>query len=773
MAKDDKALFGKDKVEKAAVIENERANFKTLILRNPNHFGTLPDLGFKAVKAMSQNKNYEELTCIGLHPEGNRLQAVVNVKKSTGYDGGTCMEGSIEYVRFFVRRGRTWVDLGVSTFTSHDLPVGPLPVSYSVEIDMNEARKYCSVENIAEVRGILSWNHEPPAGDPNWLPVWGNALDVKVQIAPRSFFKVSIEDLIKDKLLTIDPSVLESIDLSGTIQPHPAPVSPTYTALKAKYQGKDVPGHRIGFTEVQKLARQLPNASVLREVAALRPKAGAVSAKADLENILIPQTVLSPNLAAILADLPSFADEWLKTQGDRTFEELDCVGYNPETRMLSGVLTIKRNSGYSGDLCDPGSTEYVGFWAFYDGSWNSLGSAQVQVHDLAAVSAGNTVKYAVYRAVNLPERLCGEIQGIPLRAILSWQTPPTGPDFVPTWGNVVNTNVQPIIIDVPLGDQRARLMRINRVTVTKIDADGFAQASDIAGDCSGKDSPFGGPLFIEGDFTVKSDAYFHPTTGEILPGQHPPAYKVFVQKDGAAAATQLVNSFNIAVFPVNPPIGNPAVTVTQAIQSLGGEQYYLYREGIVQAVNPRMLAVWEASGFEDGKYTIRVEGFVWNGAAYVPMATPAQTQKVHLYNGYLHTELDANGNPFTIKRPELELHITSPSGDCGDVKVGDTITGTYTVKDKFFGSLGIALVPITLNNVPQPINPVVPSGPTLYPAAGTNGTSGTWTLSTKSPKEMTPCGYTVVLHAWDRALVGNSCSGHYNQVAVGFCLRKP
>ena len=54
--------------------------------------------------------------------------------------------------------------------------------------------------------------------------------------------------------------------------------------------------------------------------------------------------------------------------------------------------------------------------------------------------------------------------------------------------------------------------------------------------------------------------------------------------------------------------------------------------------------------------------------------------------------------------------------------------------------------------------------------AVTTGMSGTWTLATNG---MTPCGYTIVLGAWDRALVGNSCVGHYNQIGVGFCLRAP
>lgn len=759
-----------DKKTAAVKVEQERASFKTLLLANPNYFGNMPELGFPAVKVMSQKTSYEELTCIGLHPEGNRLQAVVKVKRHSGYGGGPCTDGSVEHVRFFVRRPEPegWHDLGVATFTSHDLPAAsPLPVSYSVETDMDEARRYCTVENVVEVRGILSWNLEPPAGDAGWNPPWGNVLDVRVQVAPRSPIGLPLATLIEDKLLTIDPSILKAVNLQGTIQAADAP-EPAYAVLKEKYQGTDVPGHRFGFTQAQKLLDKPLSAALLAGMAVKDRKRGSVKAiKAEALPAIgeVADLTLASDLAGIFGNL-------FKTKGNTTFEQLDCVGYNPETRMLNGVITVKKNSGYSGDLCDPGSTEYVGFWVYHGGAWHSLGTAQVRVHDLAGVSPAKPVRYAVFRGANLPEVLCNDLTGLPLRAILSWQTPPTGPDFDPVWGNVVDTHVQPIITDVPIGDQRVRLMRINRVTITTIDSSGFAQFSDVAGDCSnGNDSPFGGPLYVEGDLTLKSDVYFNPHTGAILPGQHPPAYQVWVHKVGSPAApTQLTNSFNIAVFPVNPPPGSPAVTVTQAVQSFGGAQYYLYREGVIQAVNPRMLAVWEAAGLEEGAYDVEVKGFVWSGGTYVPLATPSQIKQVYVYNGYPHTELDASGGTFMIRRPQLELSIDPPVGDCGDVKVGETITGQYRVRDNFFGSLDIRIVPITLGGVPQPINPVIPPGPILYPAAGTKGTSGTWKVSTKG---MTPCGYTIVLDSWDRALVGDSCRGHYNQVGVGFCLRKP
>jgi hypothetical protein len=97
------------------------------------------------------------------------------------------------------------------------------------------------------------------------------------------------------------------------------------------------------------------------------------------------------------------------------------------------------------------------------------------------------------------------------------------------------------------------------------------------------------------------------------------------------------------------------------------------------------------------------------------------------------------------------------------------------VTDEFFSSVSVALVPITIGGIPQPENPVVLSGANfgqsevVYDTTNTNGTSGTFTLSTVG---MTPCGYTILLQAWDRALVSDSCSGHYNEDGVGFCLRK-
>ncbi len=747
-----------------------RKQFHSLVLGNPNYFGNMPDLGFKPVEILKGNTTYEQLTCIGLNPDANRLEAVVDIKQPSGYITDPCGTGSTEYVRFFVLRSDGWHDLGDTSFTAYDMPASPRPLSYSVSITMDELNRYCKIENIVTVRGILSWSWEPPAGDPNWTPPWGNVVDVRVQVAPWYLYKIPLAQLIKDEQIAIKPDLLANLNLEQTLQAEP-PKQYSYAQLKEMYADKGVPGHRFGFMAAQQLLKE-PLTSFIMPSPLVK---GKKAAAAELPVSPLSSIALGPELGAILAAIAA-------QKGDTTFEQLTCVGYNPATRMLGGVISIKRSSGYLSDLCHAGSTEYVGFWVFYDGAWHGLGTAQVTVHDLEAVDAGGPVEYAVFRGANLPEYLCGDVTGLPLRAILSWETPPADPNFDPTWGNVVDTHIQPLIGDAGVGDQRVRLMRINSVSVQGIsDITGLANPTGVAEDCNTavygnpiNDAPFGGYIYIEGDFAQKIDV-FDPNTGDVLPGTHPLLYQVFVTGP-TLPTTQLINSFGIGVLPADAAV---PITKTQAIQSNGVADTYVYMEGTLQVVNPRTLAVWPAGGLDEGLYQIEVIGYMWNGVSYVAL-TP-QTKNVYVYNGYPHTELVAGGGTINIQRPEVHLQITSPSGDCGDVEVGDEITGTFSVTDHFFGELSIGVVQITVGGVPQPINPVsvfdpgpavvLQPNPVIFEdtaQADTHGMSGTWTLNTAG---MTPCGYTVVLSSWDRALVGNSCSGHYNQIGVGFCLR--
>ena len=49
-------------------------------------------------------------------------------------------------------------------------------------------------------------------------------------------------------------------------------------------------------------------------------------------------------------------------KGNTTFEQMVCVGLNPPYDRLEAVVQIKAANGYGGDICGPGSLEYVRFY---------------------------------------------------------------------------------------------------------------------------------------------------------------------------------------------------------------------------------------------------------------------------------------------------------------------------------------------------------------------------------------------------------------------------
>jgi hypothetical protein len=749
----------------------ERANFKTLILSNPNYFGTFPKLGGPVVKAKAFDTLYEQLMCLGLNPQQDRLEAVVDIKQHSGYDTDACGAGSLEYVRFFVQQGATWVDLGSTSFNVYNLTTTPLPLSYSTSVEFDEPGKFCTTENILNVRAILSWGIEPPAGDANFTPPWGNVVNARVQVAPSLFFEVPIATLISEGVVTLSADALPEIDLTQSLPSKPlAPLG--FAELQAKYAGTNVPASRYGFVDALK-AIQAPILQSLPPVASSAAKAAKAIPAASISKL-----VAGAELGAILSAIEEPA-------GNTTYEELTCAGYNPQTRELEGVIQIKLNAGYSGGLCTAGSTEYVSFYAFVSSSWQALGTASVNVHDLAAVTPGNPLMYAVYRISNFIQMPCQDLTGVPLRAILSWQTAPTGPDFVPVWGNIVNTNVQPIIGAVGEGNS-IQLMRIGGVTIDFIhDSDHLAYPSTVAGDCQGFHSPFGGEQIVEGDFSPKIDV-FNPVTGLVLPGAKPIIYQVWVTRtDIPSAPFQLTNSFGIAIFPPSAP--DPPVNFTQSVQpapapvigGVAGTQYYQYMESDLQAVNPRTLAAFEAGGLTEGDYQIEVRGWAFDSGSgnYLPMVS--QDKTIHIYNGYPHTQFANVGGtlvPYTADCPQVAISLTSVP-DCASAPVGTQLTGSYSVTDEFFGALSIALVPITIGSSPALENPVVitadPGFATTYDAtsaSSTTGSHGTFTLDTTG---MAACGYTILLQANDRALVNSLCYNHWNEIGVGFCLTPP
>jgi|GEM_PF-185441 len=738
-------------------VEETRAQFTTLMLSNPNYFGTFPELDLPIIIEQTGNTTYEEAVCLGLHPDDDVLEAVVEIKRPFGYGSSPCGDGSIEYVRFYVERSPgVWEDIGVSSFRAYNMPNSAHPLCYTVTIDFDDARKYCTVENLLNVRAILSWNLEPPAGNPSWTPPWGNAIDAMVQIDPFKLEFIPVGDLVADQILQINSPVLSGIDLEKSLPTKPKEEL-SYAVLKKLYADAKVPKHRFGFKAAQAL------------------KAQPVTSKFLLQSA---QVNLSDEFSVIPSvDLSDIFDDLVATQGNTNYEELLCAGYNPSTKEVGAVLSIKRSSGFSGGLCTKGSTEYVGFWVHNGFTWIPLGVTNVQVYDLNSIGAGDTVEYAVIRPTNgVPEFPCEGLQGLRLRAILSWNTPPTGPNFDPTWGNVIDTFIQPP--DGQTGNENElRLFHINRAPIDSIN-DFTGRSTNLmpaSGECSGVDRPFGNLVFIEGDFLFKPHV-FNDQTGDVLGGANPLRYRISWKKAFTPDPfNQLTNSFSIRVYPKDPPPGPISVLKTQSTTPDGtGGVSYTYYESIFQAVNPRILGVWNVSNLENGLYTLVVEGLVWNGATYVVLNT--SVQNIYVYNGFPHqiTIPTEGGGTTMVDRLDPELMMTLSGGECGEFNVGDILSGSYQVRDEFFGSLGVNMVPITFGGTTfsNPVTITNPGvqipNPGIVPSVQT--VNGNWSLDTAG---LPACGYVVELGAWDRALVGMSCSGHYNRLGVGFCLKNP
>ena len=72
--------------------------------------------------------------------------------------------------------------------------------------------------------------------------------------------------------------------------------------------------------------------------------------------------------------------------GDTAWEEVTCVGYNPTQRQLTAVVSIKQTTGYSGGLCDAGSSEFVRFFVDWGAGLVDVGVTSFGVHDIPDVA---------------------------------------------------------------------------------------------------------------------------------------------------------------------------------------------------------------------------------------------------------------------------------------------------------------------------------------------------------------------------------------------------
>jgi hypothetical protein len=135
----------------------------------------------------------------------------------------------------------------------------------------------------------------------------------------------------------------------------------------------------------------------------------------------------------------------LNMNGDTAFEGLGCVSYIPLLDQLYASVQLKRDWGYSLNLHDSCSREYVRFYLSFDHgvTWHNEGLTASNVSD---EPGARPRIHLVTKRIELRERLQSAEHTPVVRAILSWNSPPPpdAPDWTPLWGNVLDTRIHTV-----------------------------------------------------------------------------------------------------------------------------------------------------------------------------------------------------------------------------------------------------------------------------------------------------------------------------------------
>lgn len=129
--------------------------------------------------------------------------------------------------------------------------------------------------------------------------------------------------------------------------------------------------------------------------------------------------------------------------GSLFYEEMPCVGYDPQRRQFAAPVKIKQIFGFGGAPL-PGSREYVLHCvADVTGLLVPVGHDSVHLAD-AIGNQAPTWQFAVITSAtdNLQTIYPMNGQTRMARSILSWALPPTDCNYVPIWGNALNYRIR-------------------------------------------------------------------------------------------------------------------------------------------------------------------------------------------------------------------------------------------------------------------------------------------------------------------------------------------
>jgi hypothetical protein len=723
--------------------DKERQQFRALILSNPNYFGNIKQSPFKAQLNIVGDTTYEEIGSVGFQPQFNQLEATVYINQPSGYGGDVCSAGTPEFIRFYTSfdNGGTWQDQGLVSFAAHDIPgtTSGKRLEYAVTRQIAPLHKLCFLSNLALVRAILSWNVPPPPNDPTFAPVWGDVHDTHIQIEPIKL--IILSDLLKEFEVKIPPQLAEVLDPSEPL-PVAKPKQLSLTELNALYRGTTVEPHRFALAEIKSLVGQPAAVETLMSAGGFKS-----------------------NLAEIGLNLGDLIDKLFPVDGNTTYEQLESIGLDPNKSFLVGIIRAKLPNGYSGGPCTAGSKEFVSFWADFDGNGSfetPLGTTSVNVYDIGNLPKEG-LEYAVFLPVDLSAYQQPCKQGpkvVAVRAILSWQIPPplNDPNFVPIWGNRLETEIQ-IQPGVQVQGQVPFLSAVGDIAEIDINATGKANGVAIHTGFVAADSPFGGVVTIAGHIS------------NAVAGLK---YRVMRKPHGAPDSdyVPLVNEpsgLDLVIDTWDPT--NGWIQQHQTVHALPpiADGYYPFEDySSNHAVEGNIMGRWFTGAPEDGQtFDLRIDLSTDGNPAH-----------------------DVHSNVVTVlidnTPPVAELNIDLGVGvQCAHFAPGANFTGHFTATDVHFRAFAFEIEPSgPPNDPPHGVLPAPASGASIFyggPIADPGVTNGTYSVNTgRTPPvgephvgPMDPCGYAIILHVYDRTNVNSGATTYHSQTSVGFCLEQP
>jgi hypothetical protein len=223
--------------------EEAGQRLRALLLANPRYFGNIPPTSFNAVLKIQEDTTYECISSVAYDAQFKQLRATIDIKQTAGYSGAARMNGSEEFVRFYVScdGGAKWLDQGMRSVNVSDAIV-PRPLAYEVILQIVAQWQTDTPMPQPRVRAILSWNSPPPAGAPNWTPVWGNVVESDMQIKDsRVGYSMGLKTTPPDDLPQL---ILQAANIDERTNSAPAETE-RHVSAPAHPSSKTDPQHRF------------------------------------------------------------------------------------------------------------------------------------------------------------------------------------------------------------------------------------------------------------------------------------------------------------------------------------------------------------------------------------------------------------------------------------------------------------------------------------------------------------------------------------------------